>query len=100
MKQLSALAIAELGIELQFAGRLWAYVAVVGENEPARLGIAVANQPGYTPVPEHWANGHYLEMVAEADRLNIARGLTLDSAMRIEASSMAAGKVPARAGGG
>lgn len=95
MKPLSALARAELEIEAKFAGKLWAYTAVIGKHEPARLGIAVANEPGYVPIPEYWANGSYDEMSDHADALNAERGQSLDESLRIVAASMAAGKVGA-----
>lgn len=97
MKQLSNLSIAELEIEALWAGKHWAYVPVIGVYYPARLGVACANEPGYSPIPEHWANGEYPEMQAEADRLYRARGIDEREAGRIIASSMAAGKVPVAA---
>lgn len=93
MKQLSNEAIFEMDIEEKFAGKLWAYVPVIGDKFEARLGIAVANEAGYCPVPEFWANGSYSEMSAEADRLNEARGMAKDEAFNIIISSMASGKV-------
>lgn len=97
MKQLSEQMIIELGIEELMRGKQWAYVPAIGKDYPARLGFAAANEPGYWPVPEMWANGEYAEMQAEADRLNRARGVGDREAARIVASSMASGLVGAGA---
>jgi len=92
MKQLSGCAIAELEIEAKFAGKLWAYVPRMAEYD-CGLGIAIANEPGYCPIPQFWASGSYVEMDAEADRLNLARGQSVEESLRIVVSSIAAGKV-------
>lgn len=67
----------------------WCFVAVMGEHCGARLGIAIANEQGYWPIPEYWANADTLpELQAHADELNKAEGLTLQDAMLIQVSTM------------
>ncbi len=93
MKRLSNLAVAELGINEMFAGKLWAYVPVV-EKFGIGLGIAVANEAGYNPIPLHWAIAEtWEEMRAHAQELNEAKGLNEEAAARVVCSSMAAGNV-------
>ena len=78
-----------------FRGKLWAYTPTVGEYG-CGLGIAVSNEAGYNPVSATlYLVVYYEEASAEADRLNGLMGLGEDCAMRIVASSMAAGKVKA-----
>lgn len=93
IKKLSAEGRFEAGIDENFAGKLFAFVAIVGKG-PYTLGIAEANVAGYTPVPATWCYGDdYAEMSAHADELNIALELTEAQAVRVVASSMAQGKV-------
>ena len=95
VKKLSRCAIAELEIEQKFGGKHWAYVPVTGDYG-FQLGIAVSNEAGYSPVPGFWSHADtYDEMADHADDLNRARGMEPDEAMRIQCSSMAAGKVAA-----
>jgi hypothetical protein len=82
-------------VEQAFKGKMWAYIAVVHPQEGGALGVAVANEAGYSPVPAFFAHGSYSEMVEEANRLNKARGMSIDCALRIQCSSIAAGKVAA-----
>ena len=78
-----------------FRGKLWAYTSIVGKFHFG-LGIATSNEAGYSPIsPTLYIAGSYEEASAEADRLNVLMGLGEDCAMRIIASSMAAGKVKA-----
>ncbi len=84
----------QLGIDVQvdivrkFAGKLWAYAPVIQPNGMG-LGVAVANEPGYYPVPlYHFNVDNYDEAVAEADRLNEQNGKTHDAAIDIVTSSM------------
>lgn len=95
MKKLSKCAMLELGIEAKYAGKMWAFTVVIGQLEGGALGIAVANEAGYSPVPEFWAHGTYQEMQDHADELNKERGLGVEEAMNIVCSSMAQGKVDA-----
>lgn len=90
MKKLSNLGIAELELEALFAGKLWAYVAVIPPKGPgAALGIAVANEAGYHPIPLNWCWGdNYLDMEKHADELNNERGMSVHEAASIIASSM------------
>jgi hypothetical protein len=79
----------------RLAGKVWCFVNVIGEHYPARLGIAVANEPGYIPIPEHWAHADsYDEMDRHAEELNLAEGHDVLSAAKIVLSSMR-GKVAA-----
>lgn len=101
-KSLTTMAIAEMEIEDKWAGKLWAYTPTVLGRESAAgdncfgLGIAVANESGYTPLPIYWANFETYDAAADdADRLNKERGLDDEEAIRIICSSMAAGKVNA-----
>lgn len=90
MKKLSLLGRAELGIAELFAGKCYAYVPVIA-GSCIGLGIAVANEPGYSPIPTFWAwASTWAEMDAHADELNCELGLNDEAAMRIVASSMAA----------
>lgn len=65
----------QLGIDVQhdcadaFGGKLWTFVAI----SDGTLGVAVANEKGYSPVPAfHYKVDRYDEAEAEADRLNEA----------------------------
>lgn len=89
MKKLSAEGRFECGLDDVVRGKVWAFVAVVGEHFPARLGIAMANEQGYNPIPEHWAHADSLdEMEAHAEELNEAEGLNSHFAAEIVCSSM------------
>lgn len=89
IKKLSAEGRFEAGVDEIMAGKVFAFVAVVGENYPWRLGCAVANERGYNPVPEFWANGDDMdEFHAHADELNEAMGLDKNAALNIIASTM------------
>lgn len=90
MKKLSLLMIIELGIDEMFRGKLWAYTPVIDEKGIG-LGIAVANEAGYNPIPLQWCNGEKYDEVREhADELNAERGLSSDCSMRVVMSTMAA----------
>lgn len=100
MQKLSRMRQAELGLEEMFAGRVWAFVPVMavsqgisrgpGNTINARLGVAIANERGYMPIPLTFCNSEtWDEMADHADELNEARGLTIDEAARITCSSMA-----------
>ena len=89
MKQLSKQAILELEIEQKFSGMVWCYVPVLNSQSGYALGIAVANEAGYSPISPFWANAEsYDAMSEEADRLNAERGLSEMEAIRIACSSM------------
>lgn len=94
LKELSALMIAELEIESKFAGKVWAYVPVTNGSSFIGLGVATANEAGYTPVPLTFCHSDSWEaMVEHSDALNAARGVSVDEAARTVCSSMAAGPV-------
>jgi hypothetical protein len=87
----------QLGVDIQgdvaraFAGKLWCYVAVTTHGGSA-LGVAVANEKGYSPVPTfHYLVRNHNHAEAEADRLNELRGTSKDAAMDIVLSSMRIG---------
>lgn len=70
-----------------------AFVAVLPEQSvpgvQGGLGIAVANEAGYTPIPLAWARFESFEAAQEdADRINKALGLDADRAFAIIASTM------------
>lgn len=89
LKPLTAEGRFECGLDTAFLGKIWAFVPVVGENFGARLGVAVANENGYSPVPEHWCNADtWQEMSDHADELNAAMGLDPMTAVNIVASTM------------
>ena len=89
MKKLSFEGRHECGLNAIVAGKDYAFVAVLGEEHPARIGVAIRNEPGYYPVPEHWAHADTLEdMQAHVDELNAEAGLTLREAAVIIATSM------------
>lgn len=92
IKKLSAEGRFEAGVDELMLGKVFAFVAVVGEHYPWRLGLAVANEQGYHPVPEFWAHGDSGTDMAEfqrhADELNEAMGINAEMAARIMASSM------------
>lgn len=84
----------ESGLDNLVAGKRFAFLAVVGENYPARLGAAVENEPGYYPIPEFWAHADSFDaMQAHADRLNAEMGITEREAEHLVLTSMSAGSV-------
>jgi len=83
----------QIDIEAAFAPKLWAFVAVV-TSDGCALGVAVANERGYSPVPlTRYCVSDYNDAEAEADRLNAARGMSEDMVMRITMSSIALGMI-------
>jgi hypothetical protein len=79
----------ECGLDNIVKGKVWAFVAVVGHATPARLGVAIANERGYNPIPETWCHADdYEEMERHADELNEAEGISVKVATDIVASSM------------
>lgn len=89
IKKLSAEGRFEAGVDEAMRGKVFAFVAVIGKHHPARLGLAVANERGYCPVPEFWAHGDDLhELQEHADELNEAMGLSRDMAVSIVCSTM------------
>lgn len=81
----------QLDVPEAFAGKLFAYVAV-DKPEGFGLGVAVANERGYSPINMfHYQANTCEEAEAEALRLNEARGITEDAALDIVLSSMRKG---------
>ena len=81
----------QVDVAAAFAGKLWAYVAVTAEHGSA-LGVAVANEPGYCPVPSfHYCVADYSLADSEAQRLNRSRGISRDQEIEIVCSSMFGG---------
>ena len=75
-------------IALKFVGKVFVYVAVTDPHFGAALGLAVANEHGYTPVPSFWSHSrNYHEMSAHADELNAALGYTKEQALDIITST-------------
>lgn len=84
----------ESGIDDLVAGKRFAFLAIVGENYPARLGAAVEHEPGYYPIPEFWAHADSLaDMQAHADHLNAEMGFSVRDAEHLVLTSMSAGIV-------
>ena len=94
LKPLTMLARVELELDANFAGKLWCFSPHVGETAYF-LGVSVANEAGYTPIPLHWCHADNLaEITAHADALNAEwLSLTPEESLRIVTSSMAQGKV-------
>lgn len=94
IKKLSAEGRFESGLDDIVRGKVFAFTPIVGKAErgaAATLGVAVANEPGYLPIPTTWCHADsYAEMRAHANELNKAAGLDEESAARIVCSTMAA----------
>lgn len=66
IKKLTAEGIFECGFDDVIRGRLCALIAVLrGPGELYGLGIAVANEAGYVPVPLFWCSGDELRELEE-----------------------------------
>jgi hypothetical protein len=81
----------ECGLDKLVEGKKYAFTAVItGDDEfPYGLGVAVENEPGYYPIPAHWAHStEYERMCNHADVLNAQLGMTPRQSMKIIASSM------------
>lgn len=79
-----------------FEGKEFAFVAVVAETAFS-LGVAVADEPGYWPLPAHLVETRgWEEMNAAAAAINARLGLDEATASRIVSSSMAAQNKQAR----
>lgn len=81
----------ECGLDALVAGKVWAFTAVTNYKAgPAFvLGAAVANEPGYYPIPVHWAWGDdYGELSDHADELNAEMGIDADAGVVIVSSTM------------
>lgn len=75
----------------EFRGQRYAYVPVLLDDEGMGfgLGVAVAREPGYFPIPaSFFKTGDYKEAAQTADGMNLHIGLSEDAAVKIIASSM------------
>lgn len=96
LKKLTLEGVVESGLYDLVAGKLYAYVAVLNGKAgepPYRMGVAVANEPGYYPVPIAWCyaeegKGMYEAMRDHARELNAELGLSIEEELKIVASSM------------
>lgn len=90
LKPLTKLARIESGIEEYIKGKAYAFVAVLGDHtRPFGLGIATANEQGYTPVPLSRCSGDsWDEMAEHAGVLNDLDGIDADRSFKIVCSTM------------
>lgn len=93
MKRLSFEGLFESGALELTRGKVCAFVAVLDhERGGVQLGVAVANEPGYYPMPAYWAHGddhEYAAMQEHARELNREHfKLDDDAAARIVASTL------------
>lgn len=81
----------ESGVTKRTRGKNFAYLAVVGEQYPARLAVAIEFEASFFLVDERWAHSDtMLAMQREADRLNAAMGLDVARAGQLVASTFTA----------
>ena len=94
MKKLTPESQAALRLSEKFGCRPWAFAPVVLGGGGYGLGVAVAGEPGYYPIPAKWCRADSYEDAAQhAEELNAAH-LDPDEAAEIVASSMRAGAKP------
>lgn len=94
MKKLSKEGRFECGLDEIVAGKVWAFVGVMspGPLDGFGLGIAIANEAGYYPIPFSWSHFDTFDEASQhAEELNAAEGLSLDQAAKIVFSSMRGG---------
>lgn len=98
MKKLTKEGIFECGLMELARGKACALTAVI-QPHGMGLGLAVANEPGYHPIPLHWCNGdNFIELHDHADELNRELfNLEPRAAATIVSSTMAAQNRKARA---
>jgi len=89
LKPFSKLGQIECGLLDIAAGKTCALTPVVHEHAQG-LGLAVANEPGYYPIPLHWCHGDNRdELQKHADELNAELfGIDRRAALEIVCSSM------------
>lgn len=93
MKKLTAEGRFECGLDELTRGRVCALTPVIS-REPGEpgigLGLAIANEPGFYPIPMYWVNSeNWYEMDGHASELNLELfGLDEETALKIVASSM------------
>lgn len=84
----------ECGLDKFVAGKVWAFTAVIRDLAYG-LGIAVANEPGFNPIPLTWCHGdNWLEMDEHASELNRANGVSEEQELRIVLSTMGKKRTP------
>ncbi len=89
LKEFTAEGRFECGLDAIVSGKIWCFVNVTGEHYAARLGVAIANEAGYIPIPEFWCNSDdYNALGAHADKLNADEGIDPLQAARIVCSTM------------
>jgi hypothetical protein len=83
---------ASCGLDEIVKGKFYAFTAVVNHDKngpPFVLGVAIANEPGYYPIPSFWAySDDYSELSRHADDLNREIGVDEKAAARVVCSSM------------
>jgi hypothetical protein len=79
----------ECGFDEVVKGKIAAVVAV-RSKDGIGLGIAIANERGYCPIPLTWAHGdNFQEMMDHADEINReVLGISRDQAFEIIATTM------------
>jgi hypothetical protein len=101
MKQLSFEGRFESGMNAIVEGKVWAFCPTPAEGDRPMygLGIALANEQGYYPIPLAWVWGDtWAEMSAHAESLNAEEGLSRLDAAKIVISTMRAMPSRRRAG--
>jgi hypothetical protein len=87
MKRMSTFTLND--IREAFRGKLWCFVPVTGTHCPIALGVAVANEAGYSPLPETFCNADtWNDMEAYADELNTQMGISDEESIKIVGSTM------------
>jgi len=72
----------------EFSGKQYAFLAVIDQKlEVWKLGVAVLDEPGYSPIDGKVFSGH-VEADRWANSLNEHIGLSRDAALKIICSSM------------
>ena len=95
LKQFTAEGRFECGLDKLVADKVWCFAPVhnadTSDHDGAEygLGIAVANEPGYYPIPLRWCHSdNYNEMARHAEALNTAENVPLPIMYRIIATTM------------
>lgn len=91
LKKLSAEGRHESGLDKITQGKVWAFIATMSPIHKDRygLGVAIANEPGYYPIPLTWANSDSWDSMSDhATELNRDMGLTAINEARIICSTM------------
>lgn len=90
LKKLSKEGRFECGLDDIVAGKVWAFTpGNHHECGKVGLGVAIANERGFHPVPLTWCNADsWAEIAAHADELNRAEGFDEGAAERVVISTM------------